>query len=90
MLCGGKLLHVKSNFAPRAFFACHLEQNLQTILLHIVCIIMNYAVFTQNPFCRDLRSFYAKLILSQFMHFCVEQKLTHKFCPWSKNDKYHV
>ena len=47
------------------------------ILLHIVCIIIIYSVLTQNPFCRDLRCFDAKLILSRFTHFCVEQKLTH-------------
>ena len=29
-------------------------------------------------------------VLTGFMHFCVEQKFTHKSCPWSKNDKYHV
>ena len=28
--------------------------------------------------------------MSRFTHFCVEQKLSHKSCPWSKNDKYHV
>ena len=55
-----------------------------------MCIIIIYSVLTQNQFCSDLRCFDAKLILSRFTHFCVEQKLTHKSCPWSKNNKYHV
>ena len=41
-------------------------------------------------FCRDIRCFEAIPVLSQSMHFCVEQKLTLKSCLWSKNDKYHV
>ena len=49
-------------------------------LLHMInlqCLVVIYAVLTQCPFCRILRTF-------------VEQKLTHKFCLWSKNDKCHV
>ena len=38
----------------------------------------------------DLRCFDVILVLSQFTHFCVEQKSTPKSCPWSKNDKYYV
>ena len=37
-----------------------------------------------------LRGFNAKSVLSCFLHFCVEQKLTHKSCLWSKNDKKDV
>ena len=88
-----EMLHIESEFAPHACFACHVEQNCpmwQAILLHIVCIIIIYSVLTQNPFCRDLCCFGAKLILSRFMHFCVEQKLIHKSYLWSKNYKYHV
>ena len=40
--------------------------------------------------CRDLRCFDAKSILTRFTHFCVEQKITNKSCPWSTNDKYDV
>ena len=41
-------------------------------------------------FCLDLRCFDAKFILSRITHICVEQILTQKSCPWSKNDKYDV
>ena len=58
--------------------------------LCVVCIITIYAVFTYGLFCHDLPCFDANLILLQFTHFCVEQKLTQKSCSWSKNDKYHV
>ena len=27
VLCGGKMLHIKSNLAPHAFFPCHVEKN---------------------------------------------------------------
>ena len=40
--------------------------------------------------CCDLRCFDATFMLSHFTHFCVDQKLTQKSCPWSKNDKYDV
>ena len=38
----------------------------------------------------DLRSFVAISVLSQFTHFCVEQKWTEHSCLWSKKDKYDV
>ena len=38
----------------------------------------------------DLRGFNAISVLSCFLHFCGEQKLTHKSCLWSKNDKKDV
>ena len=38
--------------------------------------------------CCDLRCFDAKYILLQFTDFCVEQIITPKSCPCSKNDKY--
>ena len=37
-----------------------------------------------------LRGFNAISVLSCFLHFCGEQKLTHKSCLWSKNDKKDV
>ena len=85
MLCGGSTL--KAMLLHMKLFACHLEQNcpmLQAILLHIVCIIMIYAVMTQNPFCRKMDS------VAIFTLFCGKRKLPQKFCTWSKNDKYPV
>ena len=38
----------------------------------------------------DLRCFDVILVLSQFTHFCVEQKWTEHSCLWSKKDKYDV
>ena len=38
----------------------------------------------------DLRCFDVILVLSQFTHFCVEQKWTQHSCLWSKKDKYDV
>ena len=36
----------------------------------------------------DLRCFDVILVLSQFTHFCVEQKWTQHSCLWRKKDKY--
>ena len=46
--------------------------------------------FTMSAVLLWFMLFWRKIILSRFMHFRVEQKLTHKSCPWSTNDKYDV
>ena len=39
-----------------------------------------YAVLLQfTLFCRDLRAFVAKIVLSRFTHFCVEKNLTQNY-----------
>ena len=38
----------------------------------------------------DLHCFDVISVLSQFTHFCVEQKWTEHSCLWSKKDKYDV
>ena len=59
MLCGGKVLNMKSNLAPHEIFFLSWKQSNG---------------LTQNPCCRFVHCFDAKLILLRFSHFCVEQK----------------
>ena len=87
MLCGGKLLSLKSNFTPPHEYFClscgeklpHMSRNFALHLYH-------------HDLCcwRCWRCFDEKLILSRFTRFCVKPKLTQKSSPLSKIGKYHV
>ena len=44
----------------------------------------------QNLFCRNLRCFVAKSVLSRFTRFSCGEKLNQKMCLWRKKDKYQV
>ena len=47
------------------------------------------AVLLQNLFCRNLRCFVVKSVLSRFTRFCVEKTLTNKYA-FEEKDKYQV
>ena len=49
-----------------------------------------YSMLSQNLFRCNLRCFVAKPVLAQFTRFLCGEKLSPRFCPWRKNDKYHV
>ena len=71
-LCGGKVLNMKSNLAPHEIFFLSWKQSNG---------------LTQNPCCRFVHCFDAKLILLRFSHFCVEQK---SVLSVEQKYKYHV
>ena len=51
-----------------------------------------YAVLSRKLFCRDLRAFVAKIVLSRFTHFCVEKNWTQNYICGEKmtNIRYGV
>ena len=48
------------------------------------------AVLLQNLISCNLRCFVAKPDLAQFTHIPCGEKLSPTFCPWRKDDKYHM
>ena len=56
-------------------------------------LVPNFAVrdkFKMYAVLKWFTLFWREINFLQFTHFCVEQKITQKSCPWSKNDKYDV
>ena len=89
-----------NKFASHNKQSCSTWQNCLSCGVILACVSMTNCSLYQILIhvtnlqcmlsCRDLRCFDAKSILSRFTHFSVEQKLTHKSCPWSTHDKYDV
>ena len=94
------LMVMWNKFASHNKQSCSTWQNCLSCGVILACVSMTNCSLYQILIhvtnlqcmlsCRDLRCFDAKSILSRFTHFSVEQKLTHKSCPWSTNDKYDV
>ena len=73
-----------------AILSCESMTNCSTFLMGSDLSLLHMTNLQCMLSCCELRCFDATSILSHFMHFCVEQKSTHKSCLWSKNYKHHV